>query len=117
MHRGQVQRRVFEAFATLMAEHSFDAITMAKTRGRGGHRAHGDLAPLRRQGCGGHRVRLLSQDAIGAIREHAVAIEDVLREILTDAATAGQFTVEGGDRAVCPACPGGNTVGRDIRSF
>jgi AcrR family transcriptional regulator len=29
-HREQVQRRVFEAFATLMAEHSFDAITMAK---------------------------------------------------------------------------------------
>lgn len=29
-HREQVQRRVFEAFATLMADHSFDAITMAK---------------------------------------------------------------------------------------
>jgi AcrR family transcriptional regulator len=29
-HREQVRRRVFEAFATLMAEHRIDAITMAK---------------------------------------------------------------------------------------
>ncbi|MGV0742425.1 TetR/AcrR family transcriptional regulator [Mycolicibacterium sp. XJ870] len=29
-HREQVQQRVFDAFATLMSDHSFDAITMAK---------------------------------------------------------------------------------------
>ncbi|MGA3253555.1 MAG: TetR family transcriptional regulator [Mycobacterium sp.] len=73
MHRGQVQRRVFEAFATLMAEHSFDAITMAK------------LAAASRIG----------RTAIYHHFADVVAIEDVLREILTDAATAGQFTVEG----------------------
>ncbi|BBX64581.1 putative regulatory protein, TetR [Mycobacterium saskatchewanense] len=35
-HREQVQRRVFDAFATLMGEHSFDAITMAKLAARAG---------------------------------------------------------------------------------
>ncbi|MFV0496215.1 TetR/AcrR family transcriptional regulator [Mycobacterium sp.] len=29
-HREQVQQRVFEAFATMMSEHSFEAISMAK---------------------------------------------------------------------------------------
>src|SRR5689334_25264060 len=29
-HRELVQQRVFDAFAALMADHSFDAITMAK---------------------------------------------------------------------------------------
>ncbi|BBZ41990.1 putative regulatory protein, TetR [Mycobacterium conspicuum] len=35
-HRESVQRRVFEAFATLMTEYSFDAITMAKLATRAG---------------------------------------------------------------------------------
>nr|MDT0523307.1 helix-turn-helix domain-containing protein [Streptomyces sp. DSM 41633] len=35
-HRELVQQRIFEAFATLMAEHSFDAITMAKLAAEAG---------------------------------------------------------------------------------
>ena len=142
-HREQVQRRVFEAFATLMTGHSFDAITMAKlaaeagigrtaiyhhfadkeavvvafashetSRYIGGLRA--DLAnvedPAQRlriyirhqldagqqfhMGLGPQLYGALSHDTLRAIREHVVAIEDVLREILADGATAGQFIVE-----------------------
>jgi AcrR family transcriptional regulator len=142
-HREHVQRRVFEAFATLMTEHSFDAITMAKlaaaadigrtaiyhhfadkeavvvafathetSRYIDGLRA--DLAgaadPVQRlaiyiryqldagqqfhMGLGPQLYGALSSDTMRAIREHVVAIEDVLREILTDGATTGLFTIE-----------------------
>jgi AcrR family transcriptional regulator len=142
-HREQVQRRVFEAFAALMAEHSFDAITMAKLAAAAGigrtaiyhHFADkeavvvafashetsryieglgADLAnvddPVERltiyirhqldagqqfhMGLGPQLYGALSQDTMRAIREHVVAIEDVLREILTDGASAGQFAIE-----------------------
>lgn len=142
-HREQVQRRVFEAFATLMNEHSFDAITMAKlaaaadigrtaiyhhfadkeavvvafathetSRYIDGLRA--DLAdvdgPIERlaiyirhqlnageqfhMGLGPQLYGALSLATMRAIREHVVAIEDVLREILSDGVAGGQFTVE-----------------------
>jgi len=142
-HREQVQRRVFEAFATLMAEHSFDAITMAKlaaeagigrtaiyhhfadkeavvvafashetSRYIGGLRAElaGVDDPINRleiyiryqidagqqfhMGLGRQLYGALSQDTMQAIREHVVAIEDVLREIVADGARSGQFAVE-----------------------
>ncbi|MCV7227549.1 TetR/AcrR family transcriptional regulator [Mycolicibacterium komossense] len=142
-HREHVQRRVFEAFAALMAEHSFDAITMAKlaaaadigrtaiyhhfadkeavvvafashetSRYIDGLRA--DLTgvddPVERlrmyiryqldagqqfhMGLGPQLYGALSMDTMRAIREHVVAIEDVLREILTAGAAGGQFTIE-----------------------
>lgn len=142
-HREQVQRRVFEAFASLMAEHSFDAITMAKlaaaadigrtaiyhhfadkeavvvafashetSRYIDGLRA--DLAdvddPVQRlviyirhqlnageqfhMGLGPQLYGALSHDARHAIREHVLAIEDVLREILSDGVARGQFVIE-----------------------
>ena len=142
-HREQVQRRVFEAFATLMAEHSFDAITMAKLATEAGigrtaiyhHFADKDAViiafasqetsryidglranlagvddPVERlaiyirhqldagqqfhMGLGPQLYGALSPDTMSAIREHVVAIEDVLREILTDGAAAGRFTFE-----------------------
>jgi AcrR family transcriptional regulator len=141
-HREQVQRRVFEAFATLMAEHSFDAITMAQIAARAGigrtaiyhhfadkeavvvafasHETSRYIDGLRsdltdvddpaerlgiyirhqltagqqfHMGLGPQLYGALSQDTMHAIREHVVAIEDVLREILADGVQAGQFTV------------------------
>lgn len=146
-HREQVQRRVFDAFAELMAEHSFDAITMAKLAAAAGigrtaiyhHFADKEavivafashetsryidglrvaLADLddpvdrlgvyiRHQldagqqfhlGLGAQLYGTLSTEALLAIREHVVAVEDVLREILTDGVEAGEFVVE--DEAV-----------------
>lgn len=142
-HREQVQRRVFEAFAVLMTEHSFDAITMAKlaaaadigrtaiyhhfadkeavvvafathetSRYIEGLRAElSDVAdPVERltiyiryqldagqqfhMGLGPQLYGALSQDTMRAIREHVMAIEDVLREILTDGADSGKFAIE-----------------------
>jgi len=142
-HREQVQRRVFEAFAALMAEHSFDAITMAKLAaaadiGRTAIYHHfadkdavvvafashetsryieglrADLAdvedPVERltiyiryqldagqqfhMGLGPQLYGALSQDTMRAIRDHVVAIEDVLREILVAGAKTEQFTFE-----------------------
>ncbi|MDP7706865.1 TetR/AcrR family transcriptional regulator [Mycobacterium sp. TY815] len=145
-HREQVQRRVFEAFARLMVDHSFDAITMAKlaaaadigrtaiyhhfadkeavvvafashetSRYIDGLRA--DLAgvddPAQRliiyiryqlkageqfhMGLGPQLYGALSRDTMRAIREHVVAIEDVLGEILADGVGVGRFVIE--DRA------------------
>lgn len=142
-HREQLQRRVFEAFATLMAEQSFDAITMAKLAAAAGigrtaiyhhfadkeavvvafasHETSRYLDGLRAElagaddpvkrvtiyirdqlkagqqfhmGLGPQLYGALSQDTMHAIREHVVAIEDVLREILADGVRAGQFLVE-----------------------
>jgi AcrR family transcriptional regulator len=142
-HREQLQRRVFEAFATLMAEHSFDAITMAKLAAAAGigrtaiyhHFAdkeavvvafashetsryldglRADLADvddaverlkiyIRHQLAAGQHFHMglgpqlygaLSPTTMQAIHQHVVAIEDVLRQILTDGTAAGQFVVE-----------------------
>lgn len=142
-HRELVQRRVFEAFAALMAEQSFDAITMAKLAaaadiGRtaiyhhfadkeavvvafASHETSRYLDGLRAElvdiddpvqrlsiyirhqlragqqfhmGLGPQLYGALSQDTMLAIREHVVAIEDVLREILADGVRTGQFLVE-----------------------
>ncbi len=141
-HRELVQRRVFDAFATLMTEHSFDAITMAKLATQAGigrtaiyhhfadkeavviafasHETSRYLDGLRANlagvddpvqrlgiyirhqlnagqefhlGLGPQLYRALSQNALSAIREHVVAVEDVLREILADGVSDGQFTI------------------------
>ncbi len=148
-HREQVQRRVFEAFASLMAQHSFDAITMAKLAaaadiGRTAiyhHFADKDAVvvafashetsryieglraelsgvddPVKRlaiyirhqlnageqfhMGLGPRLYGALSHDAMHAIREHVLAIEDVLREILTDGVAGGQFVIEDQDATI-----------------
>lgn len=142
-HREQLQSRVFEAFATLMAEHSFDAITMAKLAaaadiGRtaiyhhfadkdavvvafASHETSRYIAGLRaglagvgdpgdrltiyirhqlnageqfHMGLGPQLYGALSHDTRRAIREHVVAIENVLQEILTDGVASGQFLIE-----------------------
>lgn len=142
-HREQVQRRVFAAFATLMADHSFDAITMAKLAAVAGigrtaiyhhfpdkdavvvafasHETSRYLEGLRaalaeadnprerlsvyirhqldagqqfHMGMGVHLYGALSEDAMLAIREHVVVVEEVLREILTEGVAAGEFAVE-----------------------
>ncbi|MUM19357.1 TetR/AcrR family transcriptional regulator [Mycobacterium sp. CBMA271] len=142
-HREQVHRRVFAAFADLMAEQSFDAITMAKLAsaaeiGRtaiyhhfadkeavivafASHETSRYLEGLRtaladiddpvqrlgiyirhqleagqqfHMGLGNQLYGALSRDALVAIREHVIAVEDVLREILEDGVTARLFVVE-----------------------
>lgn len=142
-HREQVQRRVFDAFAGLMAEQSFDAITMAQLAAAAGigrtaiyhHFAdkeavvvafasqeasryidglRANLAgvddPVERltiyirhqldagqqfhMGLGPQLYGALSHDTMLAIREHVVAIEDVLRGILADGASTGRFDIE-----------------------
>ncbi|CAM2784877.1 TetR family transcriptional regulator [Mycobacterium intermedium] len=142
-HREQVQRRVFEAFASLMAEQSFDAITMAQLAAAAGigrtaiyhhfadkeavvvafasHETSRYIDELRAtlQGIddpverlkiyinhqldAGHQFHIglgpqlygaLSRDTFRAIREHVMAIEDVLRDILASGASTGQFVIE-----------------------
>lgn len=142
-HRELVQRRVFDAFATLMSEQSFDAITMAKLAAAAGigrtaiyhhfvdkeavvvafasHETSRYIDGLRAElldvddpverlaiyirhqldagqqfhmGLGPQLYGVLPQDTMRAIREHVVAIEDVLREILTDGANTGQLVIE-----------------------
>ncbi|AKP60570.1 putative regulatory protein TetR [Mycobacteroides abscessus subsp. abscessus] len=145
-HREQVHRRVFQAFADLMSEQSFDAITMAKLATAAGigrtaiyhhfadkeavivefasHETSRYLEGLRaalsdisdpaqrlsvyirhqlqagqqfHMGLGNQLYGTLSRDAAVAIREHVVAVEEVLLEILRDGVAAGTFVVE--DRA------------------
>ncbi|ART70701.1 TetR family transcriptional regulator [Mycobacterium dioxanotrophicus] len=142
-HRELVQQRVFEAFATLMADHSFDAITMAKLAAAAGigrtaiyhhfadkeavvvafashetnryldglHAALADVDDpadrlavfIRHQldagqqfhmGFGPQLYGALSADTMLAIRDHVVAVEDVLRGILADGVAAGRFAVD-----------------------
>ncbi|MEE6168315.1 MULTISPECIES: TetR/AcrR family transcriptional regulator [unclassified Mycolicibacterium] len=143
-HRELVQQRVFDAFATLMADHSFDAITMAKLAAAAGigrtaiyhhfadkeavvvafasHETNRYLDGLRaaltdvedpaerlavfirHQLDAGQRFHMgfgpqlyggaLSTDTMLAIREHVVAVEDVLRAILADGVAAGRFAVD-----------------------
>lgn len=148
-HRAHVRRRVFEALAALMTEHSFDAITMAQIAERAGlgrtaiyHHfrdpeavvvafatdetaayvqgleealAGCTSAPERlrtyvrrnlehgeefHMGLGPSVYGLLSPDSKQAIREHVVAVEQVLRRILTDGVAAGELVVDDLDTAV-----------------
>lgn len=142
-HRELVQQRIFDAFATLMTDHSFDAITMAKLAATAGigrtaiyhhfadkeavvvafashetsrytdglRAAMSEVAdPTDRlavyilhqldagqqfhMGLGVQLSGALSQETLLAIREHVVAVEQVLRTILADGAAAGQFVIE-----------------------
>ena len=141
-HREQLRRRVFEAFAELMAERSFDAISMAALAERAevgrtsiyhhfpdkeavvvafaSHETERYLDELRsaldtstdpvqrlrlylhhqlaagqqfHMGLGMQLVGMLSGEALHAIREHVVAVEDVLRGLLEDGVAAGVFDV------------------------
>lgn len=142
-HREQVQQRIFDAFATLMTEYSFDAITMAMLAAEAGigrtaiyhHfptkeavvvafasqetsryidglragladvedpeqrlrlyiRHQLDAGEKFHMGLGRQLYGALSQDTMGAIREHVAAIEQVLREILDQGVATGQFVVD-----------------------
>lgn len=142
-HREHVQRRIFEAIAALMVDHSFDAITMAQLAAAAGigrtaiyhhfadkeavvvsfasHETSRYIDGLRANladvddpverltiyiryqldagqqfhiGLGPQLYGALSHEARLAIREHVVAIENVLRGILADGAGTGQFVIE-----------------------
>jgi AcrR family transcriptional regulator len=142
-HREQLQRRVFDAFAELMAERTFDAISMALIAERAEigrtaiyHHFHdkesvvvafatleteqyveqlrdamaGSTDPVEQlrtylrhhleageqfhMGLGPQLYGILSPDSRRAIREHVVAVEDVLREILRSGVQSGAFRVD-----------------------
>jgi AcrR family transcriptional regulator len=142
-HREQLQRRVFDAFAELMAERTFDAISMALIAERAElgrtaiyhhfrdkeavvvafatHETERYVEQLRsalvdaddpveqlrtyvrhhlaggeqfHMGLGPQLYGILSPASRQAIREHVVAVEDVLREILTSGVRAGAFIVD-----------------------
>ncbi len=142
-HREQLQRRVFEAFAGLMGERSFDAISMAAIAERAdvgrtaiyhhfpdkesvvvafaSHETEEYLARLRdvlgeadgpaqrlrlyvryhlaerdrfHMGLGPQLYGVLGADSRLAIRQHVVAVEDVLRAILETGIADGTFTIE-----------------------
>lgn len=142
VHRAQVQQRIFDAFAELMGERSFDAISMAQLAARAGlgrtaiyhhfadreavvvafasHETNKYLDRLRAAlaeadgpvdrarvyvrhnlatgeqfhvGMGAKLYGRLSPEAGLAIREHVVAIEQVLREILRDGVESGDFSI------------------------
>lgn len=142
-HRELVQSRVFEAFATLMTEQSFEGITMAKLAAAAGigrtaiyhhfadkeavvvafathetsryidglRAALADLEdPVERLGVyirhqldAGQRFHMglgtqlygaLSKDTMLEIRDHVLAVEDVLREILAAGVISGQFVID-----------------------
>lgn len=142
-HRAQVQSRIFAAFAELMSERSFDAITMALIAERAGlgrtaiyhhfrdkeavvvafatHETEQYVAQLRtalqgrtdpvaqletyvrhhleageqfHMGLGPQLYGILPPSSRQAIREHVVAVEDVLREILRTGMDEGVFEIE-----------------------
>ena len=142
-HREQLQRRVFEAFAELMGERSFDAISMAAIAERAevgrtaiyhhfpdkesvvvafaSHETEQYLDRLRENlteartpadqlrlyvrhqlaegerfhmGLGPQLYGVLGPESRQAIREHVIAVEDVLRDILDAGIADGSFTVE-----------------------
>jgi AcrR family transcriptional regulator len=156
-HREQLQRRVFTAFAELMAERSFDAVTMAAIAERADlgrtaiyhhfpdkesivvafashetaeyvDRLHdalsGAAAPEERlrvyvrhhlaageqfhMGLGPQLYGFLGPDSRQAIREHVLAVEDVLRGIIDDGIADGSFTVDDvdGTMSLIHACLG-----------
>ncbi|MCD4526969.1 TetR/AcrR family transcriptional regulator [Nocardioides sp. cx-173] len=141
-HRDLVQRRVFDAFAALMVERSFDAISMAQIAAAAGlgrtaiyhhfpdkeavvvafasHETDRYLAGLRAEldsvadpvarmrvyvrhqltageqfhmGLGMQLVGVLSRQAGQEIREHVVAVEDVLRDLLVSGVESGAFDI------------------------
>lgn len=143
IHREQVRQHVFEAFAELMAERSFDAISMAQLAARAGlgrtaiyhhfpdkeavvvayasHETDRYVAELRavlaeaddpvaqltvylrhqlrageqfHMGLGVQLVGMLGPGARLAIREHVVAVEDVLRSIIGAGVASGDFVVD-----------------------
>jgi AcrR family transcriptional regulator len=142
-HREQLQRRVFDAFAALMSERSFDAVSMALIAERAeigrtaiyhhfhdkeavvvafaSHETAGYVDDLRailggtddpaerlrtcvrhhldagerfHMGLGPSLYGVLSPDSRLAIREHVVAVEDVLRDILESGRARGAFSFE-----------------------
>jgi AcrR family transcriptional regulator len=142
-HREQLQRRVFEAFAELMGERSFDAISMAAIAERAdvgrtaiyhhfpdkeavvvafaSHETEQYLDRLREviaaaqspeeqlrlyvrhhlaegerfhMGLGPALYGVLGPESRQAIREHVIAVEDVLRSIIDAGVADGSFTVE-----------------------
>jgi AcrR family transcriptional regulator len=142
-HRSQVQQRIFEAFAELMSEHSYEGISMAQIAKRAGlgrtaiyhhfpdreavvvafashetnkyiERLHtvldaadGPVEQAREYvrhhlhtgeqfhvGLGPKLYGRLSQESRLAIREHVVAVEDVLRQILRSGVASGDFSVD-----------------------
>lgn len=142
-HRQRIRRRVLEAFSELMAERSYDAITMAALAEHAGvgrtaiyhyfpdkesvvvafasdetekylHELQeilqGVLAPPQRlrlyleqqltagerfhMGLGGSLVGHLSTPSRLAIRDHVVAVENVLREILQAGIDGGDFHID-----------------------
>lgn len=142
-HREQLRRRVFAAFAELMAERSFDAISMAALAERAdvgrtsiyhhfpdkesvvvafaSHETEEYLERLREvltraatpaealrlyvrhqldegerfhMGLGPQLYGVLGPESRQAIREHVVAVEDVLRGILDSGVADGSFAVE-----------------------
>ncbi|MDT9594512.1 TetR/AcrR family transcriptional regulator [Nocardioides zeae] len=142
-HREQIRERVFAAFVDLVAERSFDAITMAQLAERAGvgrttiyhhfrdkdavvvafatHETNRYLADLtavladattpperlRRYlhhhlaegeqfhlGLGPQVYGLLSDASLREIREHVQAVETVLRRILADGVSTGDFVAD-----------------------
>lgn len=142
-HRDLLRHRVFEAFAELMGERSFDAITMAAiaeradlgrtaiyhhfrdkesvvvafatheteryverltevlgdeadpaTRLRIYVRHHLAAGEQFHMGLGPQLFGVLPDSSRLAIREHVLAVEDVLRSILAGGSAAGVFTIE-----------------------
>lgn len=142
-HREQLRQSVFEAFASLLSERSFDAISMAQLAARAGigrtaiyhhfpdkeavvvafasHETEQYVealnevlatadSPVERMrlyvhhhlvageqfhmGMGTQLYGLLSPESRLAIREHVMEVESVLRAILTDGVTSGDFFVE-----------------------
>ncbi|GAB3199259.1 TetR/AcrR family transcriptional regulator [Nocardioides hungaricus] len=156
-HREQLQRRVFEAFAELMAERSFDAISMAAIAERAelgrtsiyhhfpdkesvvvafaSHETERYLDRLRavlaeadspadrlrlyvrhqlaegerfHMGLGPQLYGVLGPESRQAIREHVVAVEDVLRGIIDAGVAGGSFAVDDvdGTMSLIHACLG-----------
>ncbi|MGB0100346.1 MAG: TetR/AcrR family transcriptional regulator [Nocardioides sp.] len=142
-HRDQLRRRVFEAFAELMGERSFDAISMAAIAERAelgrtsiyhhfpdkesvvvafaSHETEQYLDRLRdvltdaetprdrlrlyvrhqvaegerfHMGLGPQLYGVLGPESRQAIREHVVAVEDVLRDVLAAGIADGSFAVD-----------------------
>jgi len=141
-HRAQVRQRVYDAFANLMSERSFDAITMAQIAERAelgrttiyhhfpdkeavvvafaSHETERYLTELHaaldgaqdpaerlrvyvrhqlaagqqfHMGLGMQLVGMLSPWAVQEIREHVVAVEGVLRDLLRAGVETGVFEI------------------------
>jgi AcrR family transcriptional regulator len=145
-HRELIRQQVFDAFAELMARHSFEAISMAQLAARAGigrtaiyhhfpdkesvvvafasHETESYVADLQaalaesahpverlriyinhqlrvgeqfHMGLGMQLIGRLSPDARQQIRQHVVAVESVLRDIVDSGVASGEFTAEDTD--------------------